>query len=1040
MPGCRADPKLPCLGASGRTTNPSPLPRILRNTIGLDSFGVIAYLLRWKSECFSFSRKSSIGIYAIYFSGSSQKMALYRNLALLFAVFSHIGFLGYRCQAQIGSASVGTTHFDSNPLGNRTVDSNAGHLPPWNQPNQSFLDRRLTPRDTPHYGLNYDRMQLDDARRTAIRYRSTFSSNPSIVREIANENASFVDQWAELAEKINATSIQVVDANAKLNSATLDYEDVGSKLRLHGPTPTIGLLLSQKNSQLEDWQVDGSAGHCVNEEIQRSRSKQLGNGVIPYDGRDVARQTAQILASAGFEPTEVEYAQLASQIQPLLRERSEWHQMLTQGYDDYRQKLGELDSISAAFDKLIRDYRHRINQHVTWIRNLDPIDLEDVQTFRVGLSSLFDSRRHVDFGISLRQKWSSDTTSGMALLFSIFVVLALRILAKIWLKGIIRRKRMREATADARKCVASILTPLVSLAIPGVLFLTARWFGSGFVTHSLLHTSSAFYAASLVALIVEVPRQLLRTNGFLEKHLNIDLPRRQRAMAYLQVIGIGLVLFAYVVTLAKRIDHGTWSGSVARLGFIASLLLVAWTAHLALKPKGGFLEPLIEKFGGHVFYRIRLLFYFLGVGFPLAMIGLTALGYEFTATEIVKRAGLMFVSILLGATLWSAVKFLCSSAWHALTGTRVQRQADDYRGRPSRVSGALAEQSLELKHQIAFLGQCALAIAAFVCIGWLWIDILPNAQMGNPVVWTVQGNAAPSFLDAQVQSANRTDVATTNITVLHLVLAGATLFVAFQMAKLLPSIFDVLVLQQVNFDEAMEHLSLVFGRCLLFGSGCFIAGRLVGLRWETIQWLAVGLFIGLGIALQDILRNLFGGLVVMFEKPARLGDLITVGNVTGRVSAQKLRTTVLSDEEGREVIVPNKNFVSQDVVNWMGAGRLTVIPIEVAVTRDERPADICRMLQQLLVEQPELLLNPAPQATLICVSQKFQRIELRAWVEEFQDATRYRESLTTTVLRYLEKRNLLAPNQPSQPTLRESTIPDTVGGSRMRTKRSALWF
>ena len=955
-------------------------------------------------------------------------MAFHRNLTLLLAILSQICFTSYLCHAQSGLPLAGTNQFDPNGF-----QSNQ----PFLQSNQPFADRSLMASPNTHYGSNYDPRQMDAARRTALRYRSTISSNPSFVSEIASENASFVDQWIELAEKINAISIRVLDANAKLHSATLDYEDVGSKLRQHGLTPTIGLLLSHKKSQLEDWQVDGSAGHCVDNEIKQSRSKQLANGMVRHDGRDVARQSSEILGFAGVKPTEVEYAPLASQIQPLLRERSEWLQLLTQGYDDYRHKLGELDSISTAFDKLIRDYRQRIHQHVTWIRNGDPMEMEDVQSFRVGLSSLFDSRRFADFGLSISQKWSSNPTSGLVLLFSILSILALRILGKIWLKGIVRRKRMREATADARKCVASILTPLVSLAIPGVMLLTARWFGSGFVTHSMLHVSSALYAASFVALIVEVPRHLLRTNGFLEMHLNVDLPRRQRAMAYLQVIGIGLILFAYVFTLAKLIDHGTLSGSVARIGFIASLLLVAWTAHLALKPKGGFLEPLVEKFGGQVFYRVRLLFYFLGVGFPLAMIALLGLGYEFTATEIVKRAGLMFVSILIGATLWSAVKYFSSSVWHALTGTHDPRQADGYRGRPARVSGALAEHALELKHQIAFLGQCALGLAAIVSVGWLWIDVLPNAQMGNPVVWTVQGKVVPSLLDAKGQTANRTEVATTNVTVLHLVLAGATLFVAFQLAKLLPSIFDVLVLQQVNFDEAMEHLSLVFGRCLLFGSGCFVAGRLVGLRWETIQWLAVGLFIGLGFALQDILRNLFGGLVVMFEKPARLGDLITVGNVTGRVSAQKLRTTVLSDEDGREVIVPNKNFVSQEVVNWMGAGRLTVIPIEVSVTREERPADICRMLQQLLVEQPELLLSPAPQATLICVSQKFQRIELRAWVEDFQDAARYRESLTVTVLSFLDKRNLLAPNQPSQPILKESTIPDTIGGSRMRTKRSA---
>jgi small-conductance mechanosensitive channel len=344
---------------------------------------------------------------------------------------------------------------------------------------------------------------------------------------------------------------------------------------------------------------------------------------------------------------------------------------------------------------------------------------------------------------------------------------------------------------------------------------------------------------------------------------------------------------------------------------------------------------------------------------------------------------------------------------------------------------------LELKHQLAFLGQCGLVLAGLVGLGWLWIDILPSVQMGNPVVWTVQETINQALRDANGQEIFRAEVRSAPVTVLHLVLALATLFVAFQLAKLLPALFDVLVLQRVSFDEAMEHLTLVLGRCLLFGGGCFVACRLIGVRWDAIQWLAVGLLIGVGFGLQDLLRNLLGGLIVLFEKPARLGDLITVGNFTGRVASQKLRTTVLTDDQGREVIIPNQNFVKQDVVNWMGAGRLQVIPIEVAVTRDERPADICRKLQQLLAEQPELLLAPAPQATLVCVSQKWQRIELRGWIEEGLDPQRCRTAITETVLKFLAEKNLLAPTQPRQPSLDESLSPSAGANFRPRNKRTA---
>ena len=991
-------------------------------------------------------------------------MAYHRNLNLLLCIFvGLIGFSGSSSQAQNGLSnasfpaivppplSTPTPNVDSTPVGTsgtRIANANTFPSTPWlQQPvdglangfGQSYgqVDYRSSPPPfVPSYLINhdptYDLRRIDSARRTANEYRARSTVTP-VLTQLAVQNANLADQWAELAEKINATFVRLNEANLKLNSATRDYEDVGAKLRQYGLTPTIGLLLSHKKSQLDDWQVDGAADHFVDAELQRSREKQLSNGMLAYDGSNIARQTSDILALAGYGPTHTSYASLTPQVQSLLRERSEWLRSLTQGYNDYRQRLGELDSASSAFSKLTDDYRKLINRNVTWIRSNDPLATSDFQKFRSGLNSLFDPRRTEAFAFSITQKWKNNPSSGWTLLGTIFIVFLVRMLAKSWLLG----KRMRETTATTRKCIASLLTPLVAFGFPSILYLIARWLSSGYVSESTLHVASGLYAASFVALIVEVPRQLLRTNGFVERHLKIELPRRQRAAVYLSIIGSGLVLTTYLIAFAEHIDHGSWSGSVARIGFIVSLLLVAWTAHRALKPSGGFVEPLIEKFGGSVLHRIRFLFYFLGVGFPIAMITLSVLGYQFTAMEIIKRAGFMFVAVLVGATLWSAVKILASGAWHALTGTRDESRLDEYDDdlQPAKVSGALAEHSLELKHQIAFLSQCALLLGALACAGWLWIDIFPNVRLGNPVVWNVQETVTQSFLDANGQKVSRTQIETTPITAMRLVLAAAALFVAFQLAKLLPGIFDALVLQRVNFDEAMEHLTLVLGRCLLFGAGCFIACRLIGLKWETIQWLVVGLSIGLGFALQDIVRNLLGGLVVLFEKPARLGDLITVGNITGRVAAQKLRTTVLSDEEGREVIIPNKNFVSHDVINWMGAGRLKAIPIEVAVTRDERPVDVCRMLQQLLVEQPDLLLSPAPQATLVCVSQQSQRIELLAWVEEDHDAARCRDSLLKIILSYLTDKNLLAPNQPRQPSLKAPV--DRTALSTVRKKRSA---
>jgi potassium-dependent mechanosensitive channel len=884
----------------------------------------------------------------------------------------------------------------------------------------------------------YGSLQVQSARQSASQFRMFAQSNAPIVAKTASANATLAEQWANLAETYRSLSFRVSDAATKLNATRHDLDDVRAKLAQFGLTPTIGMLLRHKKDQLENFQGSGSDPLFASEALAASRQKQLEIEMIRHDGHEPVRQTAEILNEAGIAPSSYEYSQLSSQIQDLLRQRNRWISSLKLGYQDYEQLLSELDSTATASAKLTTDYRKLISRHIIWIRSGNTVDLGDVQALQGGLESLFNSRRSAELGYSLKRKWEANRITSLGLFFGILVVMLARWRAKSWLIGIGSRKIMRETTPNARKVAAGFLTVLVAAAIPGILYAIAYWLEHDVVFAITLQAATALYAAALVALMVELLRQLLCNHGYLDKHVAVELPRRQRAFAYLTLIGFCLILAAYLVTLAGQIDHGMWRDSVSRFGLFAALLLSAWTLHLGLRPHGGFLEPLIAKFGGSVIHRIRLLIYLAGIGFPLAMIALSALGYGFTAHEVIKRAIITLVSFMIAATLWSGVKILSAGAWHFLTGSsRPAGAGYSSDGQPELVTGVLSEHFLELKYHLAFLCQCTLLLGAVVYCGWLWIDVFPNARMGNPVVWTVQDTVTHSSVGTNGQLITRQATEIVPVTALHLVLAVATLFVAFQLAKLLPALFDALVLQRVSFDEGMEHLTLVTGRILLFGIGCFIACKWIGLRWESLQWLAVGLTIGLGFGLQDMVRNLFGGVVVLFEKPARLGDLITVGRVTGRVAAQKFRTTVLSDEEGREVIVPNKNFISEEVVNWMGAGRLKAIPIEVAVTRDQRPADVCRMLQELVIEQPHILLAPAPQATLVCVGKTSQRIEIRAWIESGKDATRFRETLLSVVSSFLKEKELLAGSQPTQPPLSDTAVDSVSRNSNplLSTKR-----
>ncbi len=941
-------------------------------------------------------------------------------------------------------------------------DYSIGHKPyqePW-RPSLSMPDR-------------YRVSQLQDAQRQADDYRRLAATMTQPLNELALENVQLIDQWLDLANSQQLLLNRLNQAQRSLENARHDLEDVKSKLELYGMTTTVGMLLQNKREQLRQWQLDLSADRFAANELSRTRQQQLQLEMLRFDGSDPVTQSVQFLFERGLisdnvaalpprgtNPSSVNLnsstynsaslsvaglnnQNLLAEVQSQLRGRNQWVLSLKQGYADYQQRLSELDSVVNEQAQLYTSYRSLIDRKIIWIRNGAGFAFSQIAQFDEGYEALFSTPRSADLGYALKHKWTANPIRGASMLCWVSVILLVRLLARRALIAIGGRKWMREASKDSRKAVAGVLCLLAAFAIPSVLYLMANWMSGDLAFEATQQVANALYAAAIVALFVEVPRQLLNNCGLVDKHIAVELPRRPRALAYMTLVGAGLVMSAYLVSMLSEIDHGIYRDSSARITLILALLLVAWTFHLALRPAGGALEPLVATLGGTLLHRVRVAVYLAAIALPLGLILLLGLGYAFTVNQLIQRAIVTFVGALVIGTLWTSISVFMSLLWLQLTGIETTRRHDAYgpihdrKPAAKQVAGVLAEHNLELKHQLKFLSQCGLTIGIVGALGWVWIDVFPNLRLGNPVVWTVQREVAQAATNFAGPPTLAAQVVAEPITVLHLIAAAVTLFVSFQLAKLLPGLLDALVLQRVSYDEAMEHFLLVLGRCVLFGSGCLIASQWIGLQWQTVQWLVVGLAIGVGYGLQDVVRSLLGGLIVLFEKPARLGDLITVGKVTGRVASQKFRTTTVADADGREIIIPNKNFVNEEVVHWMGSGRLKSIRLEVAVNRDQRPSDLCRALQQLVTEQPETLLTPAPQATLVCIGKVSQRIEIQAWIEDHLNAERYRDNLLREVLEFLRGKEWLVPGQPTQPRLGDDEASLEYQSLNRRVKRTA---
>jgi len=152
-----------------------------------------------------------------------------------------------------------------------------------------------------------------------------------------------------------------------------------------------------------------------------------------------------------------------------------------------------------------------------------------------------------------------------------------------------------------------------------------------------------------------------------------------------------------------------------------------------------------------------------------------------------------------------------------------------------------------------------------------------------------------------------------------------------------------------------------------------------------VQWLVAAMTVGLGFGLQEIIANFVSGLIILFERPIRMGDVVTVGNVTGRVSRIRTRATTIIDWDCKELVIPNKEFITGQVVNWSLSDQVLrlVIRVGIAYGSDTRKAG--RILLDVAKGNSRVLPEPKPKAFFQEFGESSLNFELRTWVKDVDD-------------------------------------------------------
>jgi potassium efflux system protein len=273
-------------------------------------------------------------------------------------------------------------------------------------------------------------------------------------------------------------------------------------------------------------------------------------------------------------------------------------------------------------------------------------------------------------------------------------------------------------------------------------------------------------------------------------------------------------------------------------------------------------------------------------------------------------------------------------------------------------------------------------VIALVCGGWfIWSEVLPALRILDRVeLWqnieTIAETVVGKDGTESIQSTERTVPTTLTDLLTAIVICIATIMVG----RRLPGLLELTFLDRLPVDQGGRQAIAILVRYAATVVGLLFACTVIRLSWSSVQWLAAAMTVGLGFGLQEIFANLVSGLIILFERPIRAGDLVTVGDLTGNVTHMRMRATTITDYDRRELIVPNKKFITDNVINWTLSDPISRVVLPVGVAYGSDIAQVQGILMRIAEQSPMVLSEPEPTTLFKGFGDSTLDMELRVFI------------------------------------------------------------
>lgn len=463
--------------------------------------------------------------------------------------------------------------------------------------------------------------------------------------------------------------------------------------------------------------------------------------------------------------------------------------------------------------------------------------------------------------------------------------------------------------------------------------------------------SDGLWHAARIASFAEVAVAVCLHGGLGEVHLrwsNRVLVLLRRMIRRLMVVYLPTIVLTSLCAVG---ESSQYFGSVGLVSFLLAHLWAVFVLWQLVRALDRAPEPGADNLRkAHVTLR-RLGFSALQICL-IALSIVACLGYLLTAIQLSQGLVWTVARIFGGVTLyyltlrWFAIRKRRLKLAEAVERRRA-RLKEAERGEPQEESGEIVSVNLEnqqgmdldsVSEHLRNLLRLLFSLLVGMYVVFLWTRIYPLADVMDSISIPL-GEA---------------------LTLLGLIKAILIVIVTVILVRILPGLLELTFLRATTIDSGTRHAIYTLGQYAVISLGFVMVTNAVNMDWAKLGWIAAGLSVGLGFGLQEVVANFVCGLILLFERPIRVGDVVTINGTTGTVTRINIRATTIMNWDRQDFVVPNKNLITGTILNWTLTASVNRIVVSVGVAYGTDTEKAQQILLDVANEHPRILDDPAP--------------------------------------------------------------------------------